>query len=113
MYMISLQDVENVFAFIIMIFTTRSIIHTESKLLLNSYRQKKGKHVMAYLTLTKSKLIHLATLCEANELLLKELDEKLEGDVVFTNYDVIYTSSIEEGYIKLFTDDDYIKLQIN
>lgn len=68
---------------------------------------------MAYLTLTKSKLIHLATLCEANEFLLNELDEKLEGDTVFTNYDVVYTSSLEEGYIKLYTDNDYIKLQVN
>lgn len=68
---------------------------------------------MTYLTLTKSKLIHLATLCEANELLLEELDEKLEGDIAFTNYDIMYTSSMEEGYIKFFSDNDYIKLQVN
>lgn len=67
---------------------------------------------MAYLTLSKSKLIHLATICEASKELLKDIEEKINGDISFINYDLMYSSSLGEACIKLSTEDDYIQIQI-
>lgn len=67
---------------------------------------------MACLTLTKSRLIHLATICEASKELLKDIEEKINEDISFTNYDLLYSSSLGEFCFKLFTKDDYIQIQV-